>query len=825
MGVRELVPRGTVIGVRDVLGAGMPYGVVWVLDHLSLIVAVGLAAATVALVVWRLLARRNHADLSSGIATVALAVTAVVVPACLALWWGGATGGAFWWTVAVALTAAALASTEWLRAALRGFAVLAIVALAAMLLRLGWENLDGVRCTEVHDLAADVKKLDQAKPDLLDAATATANDARTALGRAVRANAAAPRLLAPAQRLVVALETADAAGLRDATRELDKAYRPNAASRGDEVLLAAADRAVGAAQAVTALQGVESPATVTSLDKEACGDRQRLVTDVELAGARSATATYRNRLQPKDEIKAAAAKKAATAADDAAERAAQGEADEGTDWVNVVKRGATVAGSAALGWLPGSAQPDKWFWVVLAGLLLGAWWLVERRSASTVAGPVNVTFQGVAPEEADKAKQPAKEAQQALFVTALTKNLREPGSTPGSPATSPITDLESIVTAAGPPKVLAAVITALKKVFSSPRGSTVTAQVLAPLPSDKGWRVLVVVADAATGRTVASKEHVDDSGAEACRVAGYWASAVVLSASPRIPLWARWSPATARAFAAYDTATEPTVDALWAALHEAPASGLVLHKLADKLSLDGKYADAAELYARAVVVDPTDFNAVYRLAATLPTLATLVSDQAPWDELPYSRRAAAVELLNRAADRAQVSARVDGGATPAQQHEALKELAGALFERLHDTLGPRTVVVRYFRRDQRDAIGPLAKVFSKYGQAAQWRAALLAARLSVGAFKSTPIALKETEAIAIARDSRSGWQVCYNLACYYALKHDGTAAITWLEIALTRPGVEDLGAWLEKDPDLKALHGLPRFVRLRNLFASHPEES
>jgi hypothetical protein len=788
---------------------------------LALIVAVTLAAGTVALVVWRLLARRNHADLPSGIATAALAVTALAVPACLALWWGAATSWAFWWAVAVALTSAALASTEWLRASLRGFAVLAFVALTALLLRLGSEDLDDVRCAEMHKLAADVTSLNEKKAELLHAAMATAAKARAALGESVRAGGAGPGLVAPAQRLVVALGSGDDAGLKEATAALEAAYQPNAATRADASLVAAADKAVGAAQALDALQGVDGPATVASLAAQACGDRQRLVTDVELAGARSAIATYRSSLQPTDDNKADA-EKAATAVADAAERAARGDPDEGTELVSIVQHGASVAGAAALTWLPGAPEPDIWFWVALAVLLLGFWWVVERRSGSMVAGPVSVTFQAVDLEEADKGKQPAKPTQQAVFVTALTKNLREPGSTPGSQTSSPLTDLEGVVTAADPSKLLAAVIAALKKVMSSPRGSTVTAQVLAPLPGDKRWRVFVAVADAATGRTVASRELADESGAEACRVAGYWASAIVLSASPRMPLWARWSPATAHAFAAYDTASEPTVDALRVALREAPASSLVLHKLADQLSLAGEYTTAAELYARAVLVDPTDHTSLYRLAATL---AMLARGDAPWSELAYSRQAAAVALLNRAAERAQVSARVETNATAAQRRTDLKLLAVALFERLDHILRPRQVVVRYFRRDQRDAIGGLPSVFTKYGRAARARAAQRAAGLTVDAFSSESAAVEKTK--KFAKDSRSGWHVCYNLACYYAVQPRGANnAITWLETALTRPGVEELaGDWLAKDPDLESLHALPRFVLLRNLLASRPEES
>lgn len=593
--------------------------VAWFGDHIGLVIAVALVGATLALALWRLHARRSQSELSSGVATVFLAFMAIAVPTGWALWWDGVTGWAFWWAAFVALTAAALASTEWLRASLRWFAVLAIVALSALLLRLGSSDVDAARCAEVRTLATDVTNLDKEKTHLVGAAKTSAEEARNDLSTMIQEQKGSPGLLTPAQNLVTALDSGNGDALKVATTALDAAYRPNEATREDTGLVAAADSAVAATRALTALDAVERPPAVAALDKEACGARPRLVSDVELSKARSATAAFRSSLLP-TEVNIAAAKSLAAAEDEATARLARGEADEGTAWVSRIELGATVAGAAALSWLPGSPEPDKWFWVVVAVLLLGAWWLVERRSASMVAGPVSVTFQGAEIGEADKGKQPTKDAQQSVFVTALTKNLREPGATPGSQSSSPLTDLEGVVSAADPSKLLTAIIAVLKKVMSSPRGSTVSAQVLAPLPGDSRWRIFVVVADAATGKSVASKEVPNDSAAEACRVAGYWAAATVLSSSPRIPVWARWSPATAHAFAAYDSASEPTVEALRLALREAPASSLVLHKLADQLSLAGKYASAGSFTrgrlwsTRLTTLRSTDWQPQWRLS-------------------------------------------------------------------------------------------------------------------------------------------------------------------------------------------------------------------
>ena len=792
----------------------------WLGEHIGQVVGGFVVVATLALVTWRLMARRNSADVHSGMATAALALVAVAVPASSALWWNGATAWAFWWTVGVAALTAGVASTEWLRTSLRWFALLALVALGGLLLRLGSQQMVDVRCGQMHALAAQVGALQPQKGKALELATATSSKARAALKQSVQTGGSAPGLLAPAQGVVAALSSEDSAALTAAIAQVDAVYRPNTATRADTILVANVDKAAAAARAVAALRNVDEPTMVASLESQTCGATRRLVTDVELTQARSATAEYRNSIKP-SEVTKTEAKKSAAAADAATERAARGEDDEGTDLVSLLEHGAIVAGSAALAWLPGSPEAGNWFWVVLAVLLLGGWWLVERRSASTVAGPVKITFNGADVGDADKGTEPDKQAQEATFVTALTKNLRQPGPTPGSQATSPLTDLEGVVTAAGPGKVLTAILTVVKSVFSAPCGSTVTAQLMRPLPGAETWRLFVVVADAATSRTFASKELADESAGDVCRVAGYWAAATVLSASPRVPQWARWSPATAHAFAAYDTANEPTIDALRTALHEAPASSLVLHKLADRLSLDEKYADAVGLYARAVVVDPTDLTSLYRLAATL---ATLSRNEAPWAALTYSRRAATCAALNRAAERLGLSETLDPDRAPPQHKADVKDLASALFKHLHDRLRLRSVALRSFSRDQREAIGSVSAVLNKYGRSARSRASVKAAGLSVGAFDPATEALNETK--TYANDPRSGWQVGYNLACHYASTEQAEDAIWWLEVALNRPGVEALGgAWLAKDPDLDSLRSHPRYLLLCDRFTTQAKES
>ena len=150
-------------------------------------------------------------------------------------------------------------------------------------------------------------------------------------------------------------------------------------------------------------------------------------------------------------------------------------------------------------------------------------------------------------------------------------------------------------------------------------------------------------------------------------------------------------------------------------------------------------------------------------------------------------------------------------------------LAAALFTDLSAALAPRQVVLRSCRRDQRDAIGPLSEVFTKFGRPARTRAAVRAAGLAAGT-KSEQNKFDELK--TFAGDPRSGWQVCYNLACYYAAQaHEPDLAIDWLETAMIRPGIEANGAWLAKDPDLESLRNLPRFKLIEQLLTSQPEES
>src|SRR5262249_54363030 len=158
---------------------------------------------------------------------------------------------------------------------------------------------------------------------------------------------------------------------------------------------------------------------------------------------------------------------------------------------------------------------------------------------------------------------------------------------PGSTAQNPITDLAELTTAKGLSKVIAAVAS----VVSKPGGYRVNGDVIAPTRADPSWHVVVKVIDAWSGDQLAVKTVAATDDIEACRAAGFWAAAYVLSRSTRIPSWGTWSPESAAALAASPNSGEATVEALENALASAPTSGLLLADLGYRYDLSGQTLD------------------------------------------------------------------------------------------------------------------------------------------------------------------------------------------------------------------------------------------
>jgi hypothetical protein len=254
------------------------------------------------------------------------------------------------------------------------------------------------------------------------------------------------------------------------------------------------------------------------------------------------------------------------------------------------------------------------------------------------------------------------------------------------------------------------------------------------------------------------------------------------------------------------------------AVLKAPASCLLLHKLGDRLSLEGKYFRATGLYARAVTVDPTFDSAVYRLGANLAALSRQGSG---WTGATYSERASLIDSLRRAAGTLGVGFVPSGAFEGPDPNATLKQLSANILDCLSTALRAESVLARYSRRDQRDGVGPVPRILLPFGPRRRNLYMVRAAKLTVAAMPED-----EQEIVDFAENPRSGWHVCYNLACYFAINNEPGVAISWLERAVTRPGVEQLSReWLDKDPDLSSLRGLARYKLLPLPGPTSAEES
>jgi hypothetical protein len=717
---------------------------------------------------------------------------------------------------------------------------------------------------------------------------------------------AKPRLIHAAQDLLNALRQQTGPKITDPDMEeaygklvtFNRRFAPAPEVVADRKIWRAANAAIAAQEALTdanasvPTEGVDDSDVSATLPSAASGCPSA-ATHIDLLTWRSDVYSFRAAVAKnvvgaeKEQSKAAKDKEAAdtakakaeSARDDLLAKLDEGQTDPDDDWMETLQAGAQAMGAEALSWLPGSPVPNRWFWILIFVAALTWWWILERRSNARVAGPVTYTFKpagdapsdvgaedpddaqhGRADDRPDKKVKPSvvasKEVQEALFAAALTKNLPEPGTTPGSPTTTPLTDIQGLATAADPSKVVEAVLKAVNAVLNAARGSSVKAQVLPPLPDAPQWRVWTRISDASNNRATASNDVAAETAVEACRAAGYWAAATVLANSPRVPRWARWSPQIAEAMAAYESADKPKLDDLKQAVLMAPASGLPLQKLGDELSLSHASMAATEAYARAVTVDPSYNNAVYRLAASL---AALSRDRQAWTEAPYSDQVSLIDWLDRAASRLNVTFHHDalGGAGRSE----LRSLSMTLFDVLAAGLRIDNYFMQYSRRDQRDGMGPLSRVIGPFGARRQALFMIRAARLTVEAAPleaggaagapsegegvdeispelgdsegTSPVAgdsedtsQEYNEVSEFAEDTRSGWHVCYNLACYHAIKRQPDKAIYWLKTALTRPGVEAMArTWADKDPDLESLQGLPRYEQLPLPKSPDTEES
>jgi hypothetical protein len=516
-----------------------------------------------------------------------------------------------------------------------------------------------------------------------------------------------------------------------------------------------------------------------------------------------------------------------------------------------------------------SLSLDAFGWVLLGMGALIFWRMIERRSAQQLPGPVTLKLSGAKPPEEDEKgeqvkgstetaepgkggegsvssptappstggtaeKKEADEAagesdgaketsasmpddQMIVFRTAVLQNLSEPAAIPGSKDPDPVTDLVELAGGVGKPALK--LLTSLGKILTRPGGYSVTGEVIAPDEPKGTWRVLARIVDQSSADQVAVKTVSGETARRACRGAGYWAAAEILSRSTRIPSWARWNPVNASTLAAYQD--EDDLETLEDALQSDPTSGILLNRVGNEYELVERHLDALVMYARAVTAHPRYLVGCYRLAVSLGVIAADVETQ--WEAAALSTRERVRLQLNRACARLRIEDTAPRATTSGDDAAAtFQRLSLRVFNRLLDDTGRGRVPWLALRRSERKARwSQLMSVTRRYGPAAKDRWMVRSARLSADP-TDLPAVQKR------ASNPQSWWQVSYNLACYYARQDPAQPddAIKWLETALERAGSGQMGgAWLKKDPDLKSLHGLPRFQWVASQLPQQEEDS
>ncbi len=768
-------------------------------------------------------------------------------------------------------TAAALifASKYWSRRSLRWTGVIALFLVSLLVLDIGRDELDpATRAAEELDAAAaTLEALQSQAAESLGELADKRQDATDTLAEAIDVLESDNGVLADrASSVLDALD--DSSEVEQALDAFESAYHPTLASVAETELAAAVTAAVAAAGAEQAdpkpvdtaithawcIAKQEGADPTDRLKSIPCGEVQPGDTlEVALASVRLELAIYRQALLGRDED-TTAVDALTTALTEAQAEAGESDREE-TDIVEAFQAGGRAI-FADLPWqradFPVTLQVVGW--VLLAALVLAGWRVIERRSGQQMAGPVKPSMQsaegstpaasavkatseaGAETKSATQAVTPAQAVaggdtkpstgspqpaaanatarQTAVFRIALLQNLAEPAATPGADALSSITDLAEL--SGGTANLLTKVVAALKTIITKPGGYSVTGDVVAPADEKDQWRVLVRINDEATGNQMAVITLKGETASMACRAAGYWAAADILSRSSRNPSWARWETANAASLAAYSDAEK--LSDLEDALHWDPTSGLLLCELGSRYDLEERWLDALVMYARAVTVHPRYPVTRYRMAISLGMIGA--DAEKCWITTPLSERERVAGQIDRACRRLGVDTTNLGdgggledlpGADKVQAEMRLEALSLRLLDRLRDDTRRTQLLARALRPSERVVWWPrVMSIPWRYGLAARDEWLIRSARLLACDPLVDPLDLSKVE--KRAKDPRSWWQLSYNLACFYARKKQPATALTWLETALERPGNQQMGGnWLTKDPDLKSLKGLPRF--------------
>jgi hypothetical protein len=469
-------------------------------------------------------------------------------------------------------------------------------------------------------------------------------------------------------------------------------------------------------------------------------------------------------------------------------------------------------------------------WVVLAGVGIMGYRHFEILNGNGGLGPVQV---------------PGTDIIASRFRTYLLWNVPEPGAVPGASALKPVTDLLGATTGGVPgAQWLQKILEAITAALTIDHGYTVEFEVLEEGTEKTDTTVAVRVRQTRTSELLGQHVTFQRTTKEATREAAYWAAALILSRSPKVPQWAEWDKETSESLAAYYHAPDEgtaSIKLLREAVQRAPGSGVLGLELANAESLAGNHFRAFQLALRVATMHPRYLAGRYRMAATANLIAA--DPAACWDAAAPADRESVLAALDRywAPTTSLVAALRAGPAADGTdpRRRELCSFALAELERLCRDIGPRQVVVKALRLRERTywyallRSEPGTKAFRLQFQ--ETFQSCIPAVKARGMMHLGPNDLAEQER-RIA-DPRTLWLVAYNMACYHAVRHEQeertgspgsidhvSEAVRLLETALERPGSHQLShAWASKDPDLECLRGHQRFDRF--LAGLHKSES
>ena len=465
-------------------------------------------------------------------------------------------------------------------------------------------------------------------------------------------------------------------------------------------------------------------------------------------------------------------------------------------------------------------------WVVLAGVGIMGYRHFEIINGAGGLGPVQV---------------PGADPDASRFRTYLLWNVPEPGAVPGASALKPVTDLLGAATGGVPgAQWLQKILEALTAAVTIDHGYTVEFETLEEADARKKSAVAVRVRTTRTSELLGQHVTILRPTKEATREAAYWAAALILSRSPKVPTWAEWDKETSESLAAYYHARDEgtaSIDLLRDAVRRAPGSGVLGLELANAESLAGNHFRAFQLALRVATMHPRYLAGRYRLAAT----ASLIADdpRSCWLGASKADRDSVLAALERywaPTDSLVAALAAHPADVQAQRYELCCFALAELGRLCRDTRKLR-VMGKALRLRERTywysllRSAPGTKSFrAQFSETFQSCFPAIRAR---GELSVTADELAEQEA-RIA-DPRTLWLVAYNLACYHAVRHEQeersgspgsidhvAAAVRLLETALERPGSHQLTReWAGADPDLASLRGHRRFDRLLENLPEH----